>query len=122
MIKTENEITIIDSSSIIIFQKKIEQIQKELTLISHHTKEYNKLFDEFDSLSITLDSSDVKKKLEQYKKEERLYTLLQTKISQLEITIKDNINIEETKSIYEIIEEITRLKEILKRYKFLKLK
>ena len=120
LIKTENEITIIDSSSIIIFQKKIEQIQKELTLISHHTKEYNKLFDEFDSLSITLDSSDVKKKLEQYKKEERLYTLLQTKISQLEITIKDNINIEETKSLYEIIEEITRLKEILKRYKFLK--
>ena len=120
LIKTENEITIIDSSYIIIFQKKIEQIQKELTLISHHTKEYNKLFDEFDSLSITLDSSDVKKKLEQYKKEERLYTLLQTKISQLEITIKDNINIEETKSLYEIIEEITRLKEILKRYKFLK--
>jgi len=121
LIKTENEISIINSSSIIIFQKKIEEIQKELTLISHHTKEYNKLFDEFESLSITLESSEIKKKLEQYKKEERSYTLLQTKISQLEIIIKDkNINIEETKSLYEIIEEITKLKEILKRYKFLK--
>jgi hypothetical protein len=117
LLKTENEVSIIDSSSSIL-QKRVEQIQKELTMLSHYTTEYNTLFDEFESFSF--DPIDVKHKLEIYKKEERSFLLLQTKLNQLSPTIKDkDIEIKDTRSIIEIIEDISKLKQIIKRYQYL---
>ncbi len=116
LLKTEEEVSIIDSSSSIL-QKRVEQIQKELTMISHYTTEYNTLFDEFESFSF--DPID-EHKLEQYKKEERSFLLLQTKLNQLSLTIKDkNMEIKDTRSIIEIIEEISKLKQMIKRYNYL---
>lgn len=86
-------------------------------MISHYTTEYNTLFDEFESFSF--DPID-EHKLEQYKKEERSFLLLQTKLNQLSLTIKDkNMEIKDTRSIIEIIEEISKLKQMIKRYNYL---
>ena len=114
-------------------QKELDSVQKELILLERITEEYNQQFDKFEStltkLNLTMDD-DFSLKLDHIKKNEKAFGILKSNISDVERkikcfkdTFKDKFeevgekdkNYDET-FIFHIIEEITKVKEMIKNY------
>lgn len=108
-------------------QKLLDRTQKDLTLLEKMTEEYNILFDEFDSLlqkSSLTSETNFNEMLATLKKEERVYNINTAKLNEINKWIEEyesstHTHIDLSMDIYSIIEQITTVKESIKRYNVL---